>query len=59
MPIRKQAIKLTYPDGREVVYESIRKLLDDIGYNRCSIWVALQRGYLNSGKYKKTKIEKL
>lgn len=59
MAIFKQPIKLTYPDGREVIFESVKALADETGYTRAGIWHALERGYFGIGKYKYSKVEKI
>lgn len=61
MAIFKQPIKLTYSDGREVIYESIKELTEDTGYTRAGIWFALNKygGKIRIGKDKNIKIEKI
>lgn len=50
-------IKLTFPDGKEVVYKTIEKFLHISGLTPATITWALKRGYLGYGKYKGAKIE--
>lgn len=59
MAIFKQPIKLTYPDGSEVIFESVKALSVKTGYTRAGIWYALERGYFKNGQYKNIKVEKI
>lgn len=61
MAVFKQPMKLTYSDGREVIYESVKDLMEDTGYTRAGIWFAINRygGKIHIGKDKNIKIEKI
>lgn len=61
MAIHRQPIKLTYSDGKEVVFESIKDVMDETGYSRAGIWFAINKygGKIRIGKDKNIKIERI
>lgn len=42
----KQKIKLTYPNGTETVFDSIKEAADELGFTWTGLYYGLKRGYI-------------